>query len=79
MDKELAGQAGVELEKLSMPLCATALDGRLIAKITHHTHPVIINLSGNHQEVIQFNIITAPDTPLVLGYPWLKIHNPHKP
>lgn len=32
---------------------------------------------GNHTELIQLCVMSIPHTPLVLGYPWLKIHNLH--
>ncbi|KAI3361597.1 hypothetical protein L3Q82_013737 [Scortum barcoo] len=34
-------------------------------------------LSGNHHETIQFHILHSPRLPLILGYPWLRRHNPH--
>ena len=57
---------------LSSPLTANALDGRLLAQVTHQTAPVLLYLSGNHREHIQFYVL-----PLILGHPWLIKHNPH--
>lgn len=48
-------------------------------KVSHKTSPVTLVLSGNHCEKLQLKIISAPQDPLVLGYPWLKLHNPHNP
>ena len=76
LDLELALQAGLQIVPLETPLVANALDGRLIAKVTHHTKPIKLVLSGNHHELLRFNLISSPHTPLVLGYPWLKTHNP---
>ena len=39
--------------------------------------PLSLLLSGNHHESISFFIISSPTTPLVLGLPWLRLHNPH--
>ena len=58
-------------------LLPPALDGRLLARITHRTVPVSLLLSGNHHETISLYIIPSPTSPLVLGLPWLKLHNPH--
>lgn len=77
IDKRLAEQLGCELLPLTTPIQANALDGRLIAKVTHYTSPVNLTLSGNHHESISLHLISSPQTPLVLGHPWLKLHNPH--
>ena len=34
-------------------------------------------LSGNHHEEIQFHTLKTPGQPLILGYPWLRQHNPN--
>ena len=34
-------------------------------------------LSGNHQETVRFHILQSPRHPLLLGFPWLRRHNPH--
>lgn len=77
LDSDLAQQAGLELGSLETPLSANALDGRLISKVTHCTQPLKLLLSGNHQEILKFNIISSPHSPLILGYPWLRTHNPN--
>lgn len=48
----------------------------LLVQVDHQTVPVLVRLSGNHQEKIRFPAIDSPYIPLVLGYPWLKLHNP---
>lgn len=77
LDHQLAVPAGVELELLEDPITALALNGSLLAKVTHKTSPVTLIQSGNHQETITFHVMDAPDTPLVLGHPRLVQHNPH--
>jgi len=54
-----------------------ALDGRLLSVITHQTVPLSLLISGNHHELISFFIMSAPHTPVVLGLPWLRLHNPN--
>ncbi|KAI3356738.1 hypothetical protein L3Q82_003419 [Scortum barcoo] len=54
-----------------------AVDGRKLAQVTHRTVPVTHVLSGNHVETIQLLVIYAPNTPLIMGYPWLAKQNPH--
>lgn len=77
MDTTLAAQAGITSEPLDVPLKANALNGHLLAHVTHRTKPVPLILSGNHREYIQFHLISSPSAPIVLGHPWLRKHNPH--
>lgn len=76
LDVELAKQCNLPVQTLSHPIRANSLDGQLLAHVTQCTVPVTLCISGNHREEIQFKIISAPHTPLVLGHPWLKRHNP---
>lgn len=64
LDREFALRVGIPLEPLSNPLTANALDGRLLARVTHHTVPVNLILSGNINEQVRLNIISTPDSPL---------------
>ena len=41
-------------------------------RLGHPLHP-----SGNHSETLCLNVIPSPQTPIVLGLPWLQYHNPH--
>lgn len=77
IDRELVEQLELSVEPLKTPVNANALDNRFMAKITHRTLPVPVTISGNHHELIQFHVISAPQSPLVLGYTWLALHNPH--
>ena len=76
IDSGFASQVGIALEQLPSPLDANALDGQHLARITHRTKPLELIVLGNHHETIQFFVIPSPQTPLVLGHPWLKRHNP---
>lgn len=77
IDSAICQQLGIETEPLDVPLKTRALNGMLLATIDHKTAPVSVRLSGNHQEVITFLVIDSPHVPLILGFPWLKLHNPH--
>ncbi|KAJ8332896.1 hypothetical protein SKAU_G00417920 [Synaphobranchus kaupii] len=55
---------------------ARSLDGKIFYKMTHITEPIQLIISGNHHEFIQFHIIHSPNHPLILGLPWLQVHNP---
>lgn len=77
MDEALVQQLGIRCRPLSNPVPANALDGRLLGHVAQRSAPVHMLLAGNHHETVQFNILRTPRHPLVLGYPWLRRHNPH--
>lgn len=56
----------LDLEPFDTPLSAKALNSQLLAQVAHHTVPITLCLSGNHQEWIRFHIMDCPQTPLVL-------------
>ncbi|KAL2087296.1 hypothetical protein ACEWY4_018355 [Coilia grayii] len=76
IDSALAQQMGLKLHSLPSPVPARALDGHLLGAVTRVTEPVMMKPSGNHQESIRFHLLSSPGQPLILGYPWLRQHNP---
>ena len=76
IDSSLATQVHIPCQLLPHPKEVFALDGRLLAQVTHRTVPISLLLSGNHHETISFFFIPSPASPVVLGLPWLKLHNP---
>ena len=77
MDTELAHQLGLENHHLPSPVPARALDGHVLGTVTSITAPISMKVSGNHKETIRFHLLRSPGQPLILGYPWLQLHNPH--
>ena len=77
MDTGLARRLGLEVRLLSEPLEASALDGRLLSRVTHHTFPVQLTFPDHHTETICFHLFQSLQHPLILGHPWLTLHNPH--
>ena len=77
LDITLAFQMGLGREVLEKPINATALDGRLLCRVTHRSTPVQMSMSGNHNETLSFHLIHAPHQPVILEFPWLRRHNPH--
>ena len=77
IDLEVVTLLGCQLEELDRPIPALALDGNMFTQITHPTSLVTLTVSGNHHEQITLKVISVPRTPLVLGHPWLMLHNPH--
>ena len=76
MDTEFVARAQIPVETLEGPLVVNALDGSFLARVTHRTQPLQLVLSGNHRERLQFYVFPSPQSPLVLGHPWLTTHNP---
>ena len=77
IDESLVKQSLLPVELLKSPRTVNALDGRKLATITHRTIPITLTISGNHREIIWLLVITSPCSPVVLGLPWLRLHNPH--
>ena len=76
IDREMARQLGLDCEPVSPPVVVRGLSGQRIAHIEQQTAPLKL-LAGNHHETIRLHVIDCPLSPLVLGYPWLQLHNPH--
>ncbi|KAK3547950.1 hypothetical protein QTP70_001319 [Hemibagrus guttatus] len=60
------------------PLRITSIDSQPIGGgyLTHQTELLNLQLGLFRQERLAFYITTSPANPLVLGYPWLRCHDP---
>lgn len=76
VDEALAQKLGITVEPLPEVLQVAALNGAPLASISHRTTDLTLSLSSNHIEQISLFLFKATHTPLVLGYSWLKHHNP---
>jgi hypothetical protein len=77
IDRNYAEQIGIPLDKKIVPWRVLAVDGREIASgpVTHDT---TIKLTiNNHHETIKLHCITIGNSPIIVGLPWLKKHNPN--
>ena len=77
VDLQYAQKVGLPVSALQRPLSAFALNGRTMGPVTHRTQPLTLTVSGDHVESIRPYIIHSPDTPFILGRPWLELHTPH--
>jgi len=77
IDHQYAREKRLPLVLLDSPLMTFALDGHPMGPITHRTQPLTLTMSGNHVEIIRPYVIHSPDTPFILGRPWLELHTPH--
>ncbi len=62
---------------LSQPISVVALNGQSLPLVTHVTASLRHITSGQHAENIDFLLTNTPAAPVVLGHPWLMLHNPH--
>ena len=76
MDHELARALQLASIPLEHSLQASALDGRLLSQVTHRTEPVKITFPDKHTESLSFFLFNSSQHRLILGYPWLQLHNP---
>lgn len=77
IDGELVKEYNILIQTLSSPREVLAVDGRLIERVTQKTEPLKLILSSNHHEFIELHVISSPMNSVILGIPWLKLHNPH--
>lgn len=52
MDTSLTRDLGLDAAQLPEPLKATALDGKLLWRVTHHTTLIEIPFPDNHKETL---------------------------
>ena len=76
IDREVVHQLGINTVPLDSPIETQALHGRSLARVECRTVPVNLLVSGNHHKSISLLAISSPLSLVVLGYPWLKTHNP---
>ncbi|KAI4898934.1 hypothetical protein NFI96_007063 [Prochilodus magdalenae] len=77
MDAAVAKALGVPVEPLLTPLPVSAIDRNLLKSGAIKTDKPILVQVGLHTERLSFFLTQAPDLPVILGFPWLKRHNPH--
>lgn len=77
IDTNLVEQMQIPTEALPSPLKAQGLNGRHLGQVQHRTIPVTLVLAGNHHETVSLHLMNNSFSPIVLGLPWLRRHNPH--
>ena len=77
MDWGLVKRLGITTVPLTSPVDASALDGKLLFRVTHITEPVQVTIDDIHTETLRFHLFDSALHPIVLGLPWLLRHNPN--
>uniref|UniRef100_A0A8C1MA50 Gypsy retrotransposon integrase-like protein 1 n=2 Tax=Cyprinus carpio TaxID=7962 RepID=A0A8C1MA50_CYPCA len=78
MSAEFARTNKVSLIPCANSLSVATIDGRPLGTgiITHLTQSLSMTTGLLHQEVIQFYVLPTSNTPIILGLPWLRLHDP---
>ncbi|KAL0162053.1 hypothetical protein M9458_041449, partial [Cirrhinus mrigala] len=78
IDKDFVRANRLPVLSCAHPVAVAALDGRPLGtgRVSHVTKDLTLRVEPGHQETIRFFVITSPQSPLILGYPWLNRHEP---
>lgn len=78
LDASLAHTLHIPLQDKKQPLQIHLADGSLPCSglFTQETKPILTSTDSGHQEFLCFNIISSPMFPVILGFPWLQVHDP---
>lgn len=77
IDANLTKQLNLQLWSLSVPVRVLTLDGKSLSPITKETVEMELVSSGNHRKSISFLVFLSPQSPVILGHPWLANNNNH--
>ncbi len=79
IDAEFAKTHKIPLVPCESHLAVAALDGRPLGsgRIHFTTEDLTLLTGALHTETIRLFVFQSPQTPLILGLPWLERHNPH--
>ena len=76
MDKEMAKRHGFKMTKLERPLKVKNVDGTENSE-GNITHQVEVNVFyKNHVKKMRMDVCNLEKTEVILGIPWLQVHNP---
>ena len=81
IDANYCSKLNIPTIKKKKPESVRAVDGTMLTSglITHQTQSILLRCgqhSPEHQEEIYFDLIDAPQFGIILGMPWLTLHNP---
>ncbi|KAL0194547.1 hypothetical protein M9458_008119 [Cirrhinus mrigala] len=78
IDQEFANRHDIPLLPCDPPMAVAALDGRPLGagRIRFTTEDITLITSSMHTEVIRLHVTQSPNHPVILGHPWLTLHDP---
>ena len=77
IDEQLARQLRVKLIPANPPFMINVLDGQPLGTglVTCIPKSITPRIGLLHSEVIQLMVLSSPKEPLLLGHPWLSLHD----
>jgi hypothetical protein len=76
IDKAYTAANGIPTQRKAIPRRVLTVDGSEVAG-GPVTHDVQVDMTiHHHEEEIRLHCITIGNAPVILGLPWLKLHNP---
>uniref|UniRef100_A0A3Q2ZPZ1 ribonuclease H n=1 Tax=Kryptolebias marmoratus TaxID=37003 RepID=A0A3Q2ZPZ1_KRYMA len=76
ISRDLVTRLQLKPTPLASPLPVLDISGQVITRITHKVAKLQFLVSGNHRQESDFLVFSAPNTQMILGFPWLQLHNP---
>ena len=78
MDSSFAAKHQIPLLPKTHGLSVHLADGSAIKSgpVVLETAPILAVISSSHHELLRMDIISSPIFPVILGMPWLQVHNP---
>jgi hypothetical protein len=77
IDERYVKQNNIPLRHKAIPRRVLAVDGREVAN-GPVTHDALVDLTiNNHYETIRLHCITIGNSPMIVGLPWFRKHNPN--
>ena len=81
IDTAYCSKLQIPVEKKTKPESVRAVDRTLLTSgpISHQTQTILLLFNEGdqrHEEELKFEIIDAPQFGIILGMPWLTLHNP---
>lgn len=76
ISKESVDRFSIPTHELQTPLTVMSITGQNLTQIQLKTLNIHLIISGNHHKDNKFFVLDSPRAQLILGFPWLKKHNP---
>lgn len=76
ISRSLVDKLHISTAALNPTMAVAALTGQTISSISCKTNKIEFVVSGNHRERGEFFIFDSLKPQIILGFPWLKKHNP---
>lgn len=78
VDTKFALSHQISLEEMSQPLVVRGVDDKPLSSglVIHHTVPLTLKSGVLHTETIRLIVVHSLRDKVILGFPWLRRHNP---